>query len=262
MRSVGLLILGAATVGVIHSILPDHWVPLAVVARTQKWTILRLTRVSFLAAAGHVLTSIVLGGIVALVGLQFQKQIETQQGHIIGSVLIITGLGFLVWGLTGRGHPHQHGVAHDEDHHHVHEAGVEAEASGEHAHEHEHHGVRHSHRHHHEEFIRARAELITKRSGRGTFVGQIAAIAVPFGAAASPDLSFLPIAIAASALGVGSVVAVLGVFSAVTMLTFVGLTVMATVLGYEMHGEWLETNANTITAAVLIVIGILVFAGI
>ncbi len=32
------LLVGAATVvAILHSILPDHWVPLAIVARTQRW---------------------------------------------------------------------------------------------------------------------------------------------------------------------------------------------------------------------------------
>src|SRR5947209_7926700 len=36
--SIPLLLIAAGTVGFLHSILPDHWVPLAVVARTQRWT--------------------------------------------------------------------------------------------------------------------------------------------------------------------------------------------------------------------------------
>jgi nickel/cobalt transporter (NicO) family protein len=41
-----LLLLGAAAVGFAHALLPDHWVPLAVVALTQRWSLLRLGRVS------------------------------------------------------------------------------------------------------------------------------------------------------------------------------------------------------------------------
>ena len=264
MNSIGLLVFGAATVGVVHSILPDHWVPLAVVARTQRWSMLRLARVSFLAASGHVLTSIALGGVVSLVGLQFQRQIETQQGHIIGGILIVTGIGFLVWGLTGHGHAHEHGSESaqgldEQAHDHVHEAGQAVAA--EHVHEHAHGGVRHSHRHSHEAFIKARAGLIVERSSRGTLLGALGAIAVPFGVAASPDLTFLPFAVAASALGLGSVALVLGAFSVVTLATFVGLTLTATAVGYQMRGEWLEKNANTITSLVLIAIGVVAYVG-
>ena len=115
MRSVALLVVAAAVVGVVHSILPDHWVPLAVVGRTQRWSLFRVARISLLAAGGHVLASLVLAGVIALIGLRFEKAIATQQGHIVGGVLVLTGVGFLLWGLTGHGHAHghDHGDAHD-----------------------------------------------------------------------------------------------------------------------------------------------------
>ncbi|HKC19365.1 MAG TPA: hypothetical protein VKE27_06995 [Candidatus Dormibacteraeota bacterium] len=253
-----LLLLGAATVGIIHSVLPDHWVPLAVVARTQRWGLLRLGRVSALAAAAHVVVSIALGGVVALVGLQFQQAIETQQGHIVGGVLMLTGAALLVWGMTGHGHMHEHADSHE----HVHLPSLEMASGGMHEHTHAHEGVTHSHQHHHEAFVRAQASRIAERSGEPNLLRRATAVAIPFGAAASPDLTFLPIAFAAGAHGRGSVAAVLGVFALVTMVTFVGLTVIATAAGYQMQGEWLEKNANTITSLVLIAIGGAVFAGI
>jgi nickel/cobalt transporter (NicO) family protein len=270
---ISLLIAGAAAVGVIHSVLPDHWVPLAVVARTERWSLLRVGRVSLLAAGGHVLTSVVIGGVVALVGLQFQKQIETQQGHIVGGVLVLTGLGFLVWGLTGHGHAHDHGVESEhvlpsehrstssegETHDHQHSGSVAPAAV--HTHEHTHSGKRHTHRHSHEAFVQARAELIATRSSQGTLVGHLAAIAVPFGVAASPDLSFLPLGLAASAYGAPAVTAVLAAFAAFTVATFVGLTVVATAVGYQMRGEWLEKHANSITSLVLVGIGVVALFG-
>ena len=87
-------------------------------------------------------------------------------------------------------------------------------------------------------------------------------IVIPFGAAASPDLTILPVFLAASAVGTGVVIGVLTTFSIVTIATFVVLTVAATVLGYQIKGEWLEKHGNTITALVLLAIGVAVFAGI
>lgn len=89
----------------------------------------------------------------------------------------------------------------------------------------------------------------------------MAAIAVPFGVAASPDLTILPVALAASAVGRGVVAGVIVVFAAVTMATFIGLTVLATLAGYRIEGEWLEDHAMTITALVLIAIGIVAYVG-
>ena len=223
--SVPLLIIAAGTVGFLHSILPDHWVPLAVIGRTQRWSIGHVARVSFLASVGHVLTSIILAGIIALVGLQFRHTFETQQGHIVGVVLVLTGLGFLVWGLTGHGHQHAHD--HGDDHHH------EGHAHGDHP-----------------------------GPGERSMAQRFAAIAVPFGAAASPDLTILPVALAASAISGAAVIGCLASFTAVTLATFVTLTVAATLAGYQVKGEWLEEYGNVITAIVLIGIGVAVYAGL
>jgi nickel/cobalt exporter len=236
MHSTSLLLLlsAAAAVAILHSIMPDHWVPLAVVARTQRWSLLHVGRISLLASLGHVITSLVLGGIIAIIGLQFQQQLETQQGHIVGAVLVLTGIIFLVWGLLGHG-PHEH------PHHHDYEAG--------HTHPHNHHT--HDHPHTHDEHAEKESSLAKR----------LAAIAVPFGVAASPDLTILPVALAASAVGTGAVVSVLGTFAAVTILTFLVLTVIATIAGYQVKGEWLEHNATTITSLVLIALGIVAFVG-
>ena len=234
--SVPLLLGAAAAVAILHSILPDHWVPLAVVGRTQRWSLFRVARVSALASAGHVVASVVLAGIIAAIGLQFQRQLETQQGHIVGAVLILTGVGFLIWGLTGHGHSHDHGHDHDHGHSHDHET----------AHDHE---EGHTHT---GQIAPARQQTLARR---------LAAIAVPFGVAASPDLTILPVALAASAVGRGAVVGVIVVFAMLTMATFIGLTVLATLAGYQLKGEWLERHATTITAVVLIAIGVVAYIG-
>jgi len=200
------------------------------VGRTQRWSLVRVARVSALASAGHVVASVVLAGIIAAIGLQFQRQLETQQGHIVGAVLVLTGVGFLAWGLTGHGHSHDHdhnhGHSHDQDHEEAHD--------------------------HADEATPAPQQTLARR---------LTAVAVPFGVAASPDLTILPVALAASAVSRGTVVGVIVVFAVVTMATFIGLTVLATLAGYQIKGEWLERHATTITAVVLIAIGIVAYIG-
>ncbi len=85
---------------------------------------------------------------------------------------------------------------------------------------------------------------------------------VPFGAAASPDLTILPVFLAAAAAGTATAVGSLIAFALVTIGTIVGLTLLATAGGYQVRGQWLERWGNVITAAVLLVIGALVLAGV
>jgi len=87
-------------------------------------------------------------------------------------------------------------------------------------------------------------------------------VIVPFGAAASPDLTILPVFLAATAAGVLAAVGALVVFSLVTIATIVGLTVSATFGGYQVQGAWLDRWGNATTALVLVVVGGLVLAGV
>jgi nickel/cobalt exporter len=258
ITSLTLLLGAAAVVAILHSILPDHWVPLAVVGRTQRWSLLRVARVSAFASVGHVVTSLIIAGIIAIIGLQFQRQLDLQQGHIIGVVLALTGIGFLLWGLLGRDHSHSKGHSHY--HNVVPEHSHAEEHQHEHAQAHEHaevnsHAEEHGHDHEGEH------TTATKGATQQTLAKRLAAIAVPFGVAASPDLTILPVALAASAIGTGAVLGVLGIFAVLTIGTFVGLTVIATIVGYQIKGEWLENNATTITSLVLIALGIVAFVG-
>ncbi|MGH2868472.1 MAG: hypothetical protein ACRDNK_13015 [Solirubrobacteraceae bacterium] len=221
------LLAAAAGVGFGHAILPDHWVPLALLGRTRRYPLSRVARLSGLAGVAHVLVSIILGAVIIAVGLQFRSTIQSAQDTIIGWILIATGIGFAVLELTGHGHGHDH----DHDHGHGH-----GDDDG------------HGHGHGHE-------------TGLPRGMGGLAAVMVPFGAAASPDLTILPVFLAATAAGVGTAIGALVIFAVVTIGTIVGLTLAATRGGYEIRGQWLERWGNAFTALVLVIIGLLVLTG-
>ncbi len=90
----------------------------------------------------------------------------------------------------------------------------------------------------------------------------LAAVMVPFGAAASPDLTILPVFLAATTAGLATAIGSLVVFAAVTIGTIVSLTLLACFGGYQIRGRWLERWGNVFTALVLLIIGGLVLAGV
>jgi len=76
------LIAAAAGVGFGHAVLPDHWVPLAVLGRTRRYPIARVARLSGLASVAHVLVSLILGALVIVIGLQFRSSVEQDRGGL------------------------------------------------------------------------------------------------------------------------------------------------------------------------------------
>jgi nickel/cobalt transporter (NicO) family protein len=51
-----LLLIGAvAAVGVLHTMVPDHWAPITLIARQRSWTKAETVRAATVAGTGHVL---------------------------------------------------------------------------------------------------------------------------------------------------------------------------------------------------------------
>jgi nickel/cobalt transporter (NicO) family protein len=267
-----VLLLAATGVGFGHAVMPDHWLPLAVLSRTRHYRTGKVARLSLAAAVAHVMVSLLLGGVVILVGLQFRATIAGHTDLVVGGILLATGAVFLILDLRGKDHRHAHGQGqgthrHDarddnahapggDDHHEQgpHEDGAphRDDRSG-HEHEDEHAG----HRGGRTAVLDRSATQTQARGARG-----LAALLVPFGAAASPDLTILPVFLAASAVGAGAALGSLAVFTIVTVLTIVGLTVAAALGARRLTAPWIDRSANLLTAATLLIIGALVVFGL
>jgi hypothetical protein len=115
-----LLLVGAVgAVGVLHTIVPDHWVPITLIARQRGWSRAETARAALQAGAGHVLSTLLIASIVWLVS----AAVATRLGHFVDTAasvaLVVFGLwfAFSAWrDLRGRGgHRHSHGHSHAHD---------------------------------------------------------------------------------------------------------------------------------------------------
>jgi nickel/cobalt transporter (NicO) family protein len=119
-----LLLVGAvAGVGVLHTIVPDHWVPIALIARQRGWSKGETARASFQAGAGHVLSTLLIALVVWLAGVA----VATRFGHIVDSAasiaLVVFGLwiAFSAWRELRGGSGHRHSRGHSYGHSHAHD---------------------------------------------------------------------------------------------------------------------------------------------
>ena len=123
--SSGLLLVGAvAAVGVLHTIVPDHWVPITLIARQRGWSKVETARVALTAGAGHVLSTLAIALVIWIGGVA----VATRFGHwvdTIASALIGFGAWIAIGALrdlhTVHGHSHDHrheSEAHGHEHPH------------------------------------------------------------------------------------------------------------------------------------------------
>ncbi len=110
-----LVLAGAAvSVGSLHSLAPDHWVPFAAIARVQGWPARRTALVTVLCGFGHVTVSALLGLLGLFFGRSVFQTLGSRMEAVAGLLLIGFGLAYGIWGLrraVGRrvhGHPHVH----------------------------------------------------------------------------------------------------------------------------------------------------------
>src|SRR5580700_10248577 len=118
-----LLLIGAvASVGVLHTILPDHWVPITLIARQRGWSKAETALAAFQAGTGHVLSTLLIGLVVWFAGVA----VAARFGHFVetaSSIALIAFGGWIaIWAWRelrtthGHGHSHSHDFKHLEAH--------------------------------------------------------------------------------------------------------------------------------------------------
>ncbi|MBW2273338.1 MAG: hypothetical protein JRG96_08710 [Deltaproteobacteria bacterium] len=140
---VAILCAATASIALAHTLMgPDHYLPFVAMARAGGWSRARVSWVTALCGLGHVVSSVVLGGIGVALALSLTSlaALESLRAEIAAWGLILFGAFYAAWGLraalrgvshshwhlhAGAGlHHHEH--AHHSDHLHLHEAPHEA----------------------------------------------------------------------------------------------------------------------------------------
>ncbi len=66
-----LLLGAAAAIGFLHTVVPDHWVPITLLARERGWSQGETAGAAFAAGAGHVVSTLVIAFLAAALGIAF-----------------------------------------------------------------------------------------------------------------------------------------------------------------------------------------------
>jgi nickel/cobalt exporter len=199
MNEAQLLLMTAASIAFVHTVLgPDHYLPFTAMGKARGWSLRKTLGMTLCCGTGHVLSSVVIGGVGIYFGTQLTSliAIEGLRGNLPGWALLAFGLMYFVWGLkkAGRGHSHAHLHSH-------------GDLTHEHAHDHQ-----HEHMHAHEERT---SGSVTPWAMFIIFVLGPCEVLIPL---------FMYPAAQQSAMLVLSVALVFGVVTLVTMLFAVALT--------------------------------------
>lgn len=254
-----LLIASVVAVGVLHTMVPDHWGPIAILARQRGWTRGETARAAAQAGAGHVVTTMLFGIVVWIIGTAAAQRL----GVIVDELASVALIGFGLWIAFGAwremrearhehdghdDHGHHHGDhGHDQHGHHLHHHGLEHNRPGwardplytplrieavaeRHVHIHRHgFGPAHMHWHDH--------AAATAHANPGDFVlnpplhdhkhGTSGRTALLLVLGSSPMVEGIPAFFAASRYGIATIAVMATLFAASTIVTYVVLSVGA-----------------------------------
>ena len=97
------IITGSIILSLLHATIPNHWLPVIAIGRKQNWTLNEVTRVTFIAAISHGLSTIILGFILGFLGARMSENIESFTHIVAPVILILLGVIFIY-----RHHNHKH----------------------------------------------------------------------------------------------------------------------------------------------------------
>jgi hypothetical protein len=107
-RTLMILAWSAAFVGFVHSLSPGHWLPVVLLVKSRKWDTAHAALAAVVAASGHIIVSVGLGIVGALIGTSlFGPYLHGMEEHA-GLILILFGLAYAIWSRFQHRHCHGH----------------------------------------------------------------------------------------------------------------------------------------------------------
>lgn len=97
------IITGSLVISLLHAVIPNHWLPVIAIGRKESWTTAEVTKVTFICAIAHGISTVLIGLILAFVGAKLNNNIAHFASIIAPVILIAIGLIFIY-----RHHWHRH----------------------------------------------------------------------------------------------------------------------------------------------------------
>jgi len=120
MTAAPALVAAAVSIGSLHTLAPDHWVPFTALARAQRWSGRRTALITAICGLGHVTGSVALGLLSVWLGVELLERFGRRLESASGLLLIGFGVAYAVWALrrSARAHRHPPGHHHGRSHDH------------------------------------------------------------------------------------------------------------------------------------------------
>jgi cytochrome c biogenesis protein CcdA len=102
------ILIGSFALSVVHALIPNHWIPLIAISRTEKWSRRETLGITAVTASAHTLSTILIGIAIGMAGYKLSTSYEFVARIATPSILIILGIIYFILERRGSGHHHEH----------------------------------------------------------------------------------------------------------------------------------------------------------
>src|ERR1700680_1643718 len=86
-----LLVVAVLAVGVLHTLVPDHWLPITLMARQRGWARRQTARSAAIAGFGHAASTLLIAAVVWVAGIAFAARFGAAVDIVTSIALVAFG---------------------------------------------------------------------------------------------------------------------------------------------------------------------------
>jgi putative Mn2+ efflux pump MntP len=98
--------IGSLILSTIHALIPNHWLPLIAVAKTEKWTQYQTLLATVITGVAHTLSTIIIGFVVGFIGYRLSSDYTFISETIAPLILVGLGVIYIIVDISGHHHHH------------------------------------------------------------------------------------------------------------------------------------------------------------
>jgi len=100
------IFIGSLLLGLIHPLVPNHWIPLIAISKTEKWTTRESVLATLLTGFSHTISTIIIGIVVGFVGIKLSENYSYITRVAAPVVLLSIGLIYIALDFRSKHHHH------------------------------------------------------------------------------------------------------------------------------------------------------------
>jgi nickel/cobalt transporter (NicO) family protein len=106
------IFIGSLVLSLIHALIPNHWIPLIAISRTEKWTQRQTLWATIITGFSHTFSTIIIGIVIGIIGYKLSSSYSIVSTIAAPIILMTLGILYVILDFKGNYH-HRHETGHD-----------------------------------------------------------------------------------------------------------------------------------------------------